>query len=271
MRVVCAGHWQNLGVPLASSPDSGLVRIQLCGPLGIERASVRLDGRLPGRQGRLLCAYLALHRHRAVPRAELITALWPGDTAASADVGLSALLSKLRGVLGDGSLTGRSAIRFTVPGVRVDLEDARDGVHRAESALAAHDCARAWAPAQIALFATERGFLDGEDGTDEYPWIDDERRRIDEMHRRALEAYGTACLGLGGAELPAAVRAGRALLDLAPYHESGARLLMRALAAQDNRAEAMHVYERVRITLHDQLGVSPSPATEALFAELNTL
>jgi DNA-binding SARP family transcriptional activator len=245
--------------------------VQLCGPLVIDRAGVRLDGRLPGRQGRLLCAYLALHRHRAVPRAELITALWPDDTAASADAGLSALLSKLRGVLGDGSLTGRAAVRFTVPVARVDLEDARGGVHRAESAVAAREWRRAWAPAQIALFATERGFLAGEDGAEEYPWIEDERRRVGEMHRRALEAYGTACLGLGGAELPAAVRAGRALLDLAPYHESGARLLMRALAAQDNRAEAMQVYEAVRVTLRDQLGVFPSPATEALFAELNAL
>ena len=51
------------------------LRVQLCGPLVIDRAGERLETRLPGRQGRLLLAYLALHRHRTVPRHELVAAL----------------------------------------------------------------------------------------------------------------------------------------------------------------------------------------------------
>ena len=41
---------------LASSHQ---VRIQICGALAVERDGERLDGRLPGRQGRLLFTYLA--------------------------------------------------------------------------------------------------------------------------------------------------------------------------------------------------------------------
>lgn len=245
------------------------VRVQLCGRLVIDRAGTRLDARLPGRQGRLLCAYLALNRHRPVPRAELIEAVWPQHCPPNADNGLSALLSKVRQTFGGSALAGRSSVRLVVPSVRVDLEDAHDAVHHAESALAARRWADAWAPAQIALFVAERGFLVGEDTGEEFGWIAQERIRLAELHRRALEAYGTSCLEVGGAELPAAVRAGRALLDVAPFHESGARLLMRALAAQDNRAEAMRVYESVRVTLRAQLGVSPSAATQALYAQLN--
>ena len=245
------------------------LRVQVCGPLVIDRGGERLDSRLPGRQGRLLLAYLALNRHRAVPRHELVAAVWPDAAPGNVDAGLSALLSKTRQVLGPDSLTGRSTVRFTVASVRVDLEDAIESAHRAESAIAHQDWTRAWAPSQIALFAGQRRFLDGEDGDEAYEWITDERLRQVELRRRALEAYGTACLGLGGAELAAAVRAGRALVDVAPFHETGTRLLMRALAAEGNPAEALRVYEALRRSLREQLGVSPSAATRAVYAELN--
>ena len=50
-----------------------------------------------------------------------------------------------------------------------------------------------------------------------------------------------------GTELAAAERSGRALVEAAPFRESGYRLLMEALAAQENIAEALRVYERLRV------------------------
>jgi SARP family transcriptional regulator, regulator of embCAB operon len=49
----------------------GPLRIQICGPLAIERDGQRLDEMLPGRQGRLLLTYLVVNRHRQVPRDEV--------------------------------------------------------------------------------------------------------------------------------------------------------------------------------------------------------
>lgn len=205
-----------------------------------------------------------------VPRAELIDALWPGRPPGNADSGLSALVSKLRQTLGATAVDGRASIRLSVPDPWVDLEAARAAVHSAESAIAAGDWRRAWAPSQIALFAAERGLLTGEDGGDEqYPWIDDARRQVSDTRIRALEAYGRACLGIGDTELAAAVRAGRALIAEVPFRESGYRLLMRALSAQGNQAEALTVYDSLRTTLRDELGVTPSPATQQLYTELN--
>ena len=43
---------------------------------------------------------------------------------------------------------------------------------------------------------------------------------------------------------------------------------MRALAAEDNTAEALRVYEQLRCLLRDELGVSPSPSSQALYDEL---
>jgi DNA-binding SARP family transcriptional activator len=255
---------------LTGPPAVGALRIQVCGPLVIDRAGRRLDQGLPGRQGRLLCAFLILHRHRSVPRTELIDALWPLHTPGNADSGLSALLSKLRHALGPEAVDGRGLLRFAAADTWVDVEAAREAVHRAESSIAVQDWVRAWAPSQVALFAAERGLLTGEDGDEQLHWLTDERRRLADLRLRAYEAYGTACLGLGGGELAAAVRSGRLLVAAAPFRESGYRLLMSALTAQGNRAEALQAYDELRRSLRDELGVSPSRATQELFARLNT-
>ena len=174
------------------------------------------------------------------------------------DVALRSLLSKLRRVV---PLDG---LRLDLPAARVDLELADDAIHRAESAVALGEWRRAWGPSQVALFTARRGFLPGVDA----PWIDEVRGRLDELQRRALETYGEATLGIGGTELVAAERAGRALVALAPYRESGYRLLMRALEARGNPAEALLVYEDLRRLLHAELGVAPSEQTQALHKAL---
>jgi two-component SAPR family response regulator len=50
----------------------------------------------------------------------------------------------------------------------------------------------------------------------------------------------------GPAELDSALRSGRALVALAPLRESGYRLLMEALAARGDTAEALVVYDLLR-------------------------
>lgn len=54
----------------------------------------------------------------------------------------------------------------------------------------------------------------------------------------------------------------------APFRESGHRLLMEALAARGDVAEALRVYEELRVLLRDELGTPPSPATKALHRRL---
>ena len=88
------------------------------------------------------------------------------------------------------------------------------------------------------------------------------------MHLRALEAYAQAGLEIGGTELAAAMRAGRELTRREPYRETGYRLLMEALTRQGNAAEALLVYEQLRLRLHDDLGVAPSVETQELHKQL---
>ncbi len=230
------------------------VRIQICGALAVECAGERVEGRLPGRQGRLLFTYLVVNRHRQVPRDEVAEAMWREPDPTVVDARLNPLLSKLRHVFGRHAVEGRSTLRLCLPGAWIDLEAATEAIHRAESSIAQEEWRRAWAPALTALFVAERGFLPGEDA----PWIDEIRHQLTVLRLRALECYAAAGLALGGTELAAVVRAGRRLIGLAPLRESGYRYLMQALAAQDNLAEAIDVYGQLRECLREELGVSPS-------------
>jgi DNA-binding SARP family transcriptional activator len=80
-----------------------------------------------------------------------------------------------------------------------------------------------------------------------------------------------AGLGLGASELDAALRSGRALIELAPLRENGYRLLMQALAARGDSAEALVVYDILRGRLREELGVAASPVTQAIYRRLLAL
>ena len=222
----------------------------------------RREEALPGRQGRILLAYSLLHRHDLITRDELIFALWDDTPPRAVDSALGALLSKLRRALApvpvDGCRVGLPADAW------VDLDAARAAIHRAESALTRTDYPTAWAAAQTTLFAARRGFLP----TDDQPWIRQVRDELDGLRLRALETYADAALRLGGTELATAERAARELVTLAPYRESAYRLLMKALAARGNNAEALQTYDDLLRRLLTDLGVGPSTESRSLHTSL---
>jgi len=231
----------------------------------LELDNRRIEKQLPSRQGRLLFAYLALNRDRAVTRDEMVDALWPYSAPAAARSALTVMVSKLRAALGAQMLTGRSELRLNLPpDARVDVEDALAAVHEAQSAVAQGDWRRAWGPALRAQLITRRRLLPEHDT----PWLDQWRQQLDDVQDRALEAYAASCLGIGGTELPGAERAALKLLERSPMRETGYALLMDALAAQGNVAEAMRIYDRARITLDQELGIIPGRAIQEAHARL---
>ncbi|GIF76566.1 AfsR/SARP family transcriptional regulator [Asanoa siamensis] len=238
-------------------------RVQLCGPYLVEIAGRRVT--LPGRQGRLLFAYLVLHRPGPVPRDRLADALWGAAPPPAAGSALNALVSRVRAATGPAVLRGRSELAVELPPAAVvDVAAALSAVHRAESAVAVGEWRRAWSAALAARFVAARPFLPEATA----PWADGWRARLGEVHARALECYATACLSIGGAELPAAERAARDLVATAPLRETGHLLLMRSLAARGNVAEALAAYERLRVRLRDELGVDPGAAVRAVHTDL---
>lgn len=253
--IVGGGPCRYLGKTLAGT------RIHLCGRLTADIAGSRIEDDLPGRQGKLLFAYLVVNRLRPATRPELIDALWGDDLPGNPESALSALLSKLRHLV---EVDGRSDVRVVLPaGAWIDVEAASEALHVAEAA-ARSDAVATYGPARVAQDIGSRTFLAGEQG----PWIDDWRRRLEDLYLHALELVAQASLEIGGSEIDTAARAARALIAASPYRQAGYRLLMHIFEVQGNRAEALQLYERLRTLLRDELGAAPSRTTPELHRTL---
>jgi DNA-binding SARP family transcriptional activator len=245
---------------------SAAVEVHLCGRLALCWAGESLEGALPGRQGRLLLAYLVLHRDRAVRRDELAEVLWAEDgPPPGGDALLAPPLSRLRRALGPGRLEGRAELSLALPDdTWVDWEVAHAQARAARAALDAGDPQGAAAAAREALAIADGGLLPGLEAS----WIDERRAELAGLRIDALEALAVAGATLGGAALPEAERAARAAVEAAPFRESARAALLLALRAQGNVAEALVAYEELRTLLREELGTSPGPALAALHEEL---
>jgi SARP family transcriptional regulator, regulator of embCAB operon len=251
--------------------EARATRIQLCGRLVVELDGRRVEDALPGAKGRVLFAYLVLNRDRRTSRDELLTAVYGQEASPDQHPSLSVLLSKLRSVIGQELLSGRSEIELVLPrDAFIDVEAAREALHRAESHVAAGEWAESWGPAGVAYHVARRPLLQGEDRR----WLDEWRRRLEDVEARGLECFAEARLGLGGPTLPQAEECARRLIELAPYRETGHRILIEALERRGNVAEALRAYDRLRVLLRDELGAAPSPAVQdahrRLLAETTT-
>jgi SARP family transcriptional regulator, regulator of embCAB operon len=243
----------------------GAVKIHLCGRLVVELSGRRVEDRLPGDKGRLLFAFLVLNRSRRMHRDELLMAVYGEEATPDHNPRLNVLISKLRRVIGAERLVGRSEVELILPPhAFVDVEAAFEAAHRAESHIANGEWAEAWGPSGVAYHVASRALLQGHD----QPWLEDWRRRLEDVRLRGLECFAEARLGLGGPALPQAEECARRLIELAPYRETGYRILMEALERQGNVAEALRVYDRLRVLLHDELGVPPSTAVQSVHRRL---
>ncbi len=245
--------------------QTGETRIQLCGRLVVTLDGQRVEEALPGAKGQLLFAYLVLNRLRRLDRDELLYAVYGEEATPDHSPRFSVLLSKLRRVVGSELLTGRAQIELVLSAdAFVDVEAALEGLHRAESHVANGEWAEAWGPSGVAYHVASRPLLQGHDR----PWLNDWRRRLDDVRLRGLECFAAARLGLGGPTLPQAADCARQLIELAPFRETGYLILMEALERSGNVAEALRVYDRLRIMLRDELGIAPSQAVQSVYRRL---
>ncbi len=208
-----------------------------------------------------------MNRGRPVSRDELISALWPQRPPADPSAALRTQLSRLRSALGSSALAGRDAVELQLPETTwVDIEAAENAIQAAEAALAVSGWKDAWAHGNVALNISSRPFLAGFDA----PWVEEVRRELDELQSRARETIARAGIGLGGSELAGAERSARELVRTARFRESGYVLLMRALVASGNTAEALRAYEQLRHVLREELGTAPGAEIQALHRRLLT-
>src|SRR2546425_2858367 len=122
------------------------LKVFLTGRVAIETDGVVIEeARFPGRQGRLLFAYLAAEQGRPVPRDELAEALWGETPPATWDKALTVLVSKLRALLAENGIDATNVLTGAFGCYRLDLPEecwvdvvaATNAAREAEEALAA--------------------------------------------------------------------------------------------------------------------------------------
>ena len=239
------------------------MRIWLCGRLRVSLDGESVEQRLERRQARTLTALLVLRRERPMRREELIEAIWPQAEWGQHEGALRVLLTAVRRVFGSDALPGRAELRLQLPDdAWVDVEQAARELAVAEAAMREERLGDACTAAHAAASLLSEPFLAGETAS----WIDEARGDFDDLAVSALELEARAELRRGNPR--ESERAARELVGRAPYREAGHALLMEALAAQGNAAEALLAYERLRQLLRDELGTTPSHAVSDLHARL---
>jgi DNA-binding SARP family transcriptional activator len=242
------------------------LRIYLAGAVAIEGATIVPQRALGTPQAVLLFARLAAEPGHRVSRDALADVLWADAPPEAADAALSALVSRLRRTLRPLRLeieTAHAAYALALPvQTWIDLDAADGAADEAEGCLRAGRSGDAWAMANVAVAIAQRGFLPDHRGT----WVEQRRARLRTTLRRGWHILSTVSAARGEALL--AAQYAEQLVALDPFRETAYQQLMSAHAAAGNRAEALRVYARLRELLRDELGTSPSAATEALFVSL---
>jgi DNA-binding SARP family transcriptional activator len=239
-----------------------LLQVRLLGTFRIQHGGEPVTTLSQPRQQALL-AYLMLRCHTAQARRQIAYTLWPDSSDGQAHTNLRRELHHLRQALPQAEqlLLAESRTLTWHPGAPCDLD-----VTTFEENLA-----RARQAAQSAQREDERRYLElavhayhGDLFPDCYDdWIQEDRERLRQAFQHALERLAR----LWEAERQYEVAIGHAerLIQVDRSCETCYRLLMRLHLLNDDRPSALRVYHHCSAMLQQELGVGPSPATQALY------
>jgi DNA-binding SARP family transcriptional activator len=222
------------------------------------RLEVRLDGQAlpppPGRGARLLALLLSAPAH-SLARDEVAETLWPDSPNALINLHAAARDVRRWMRVPLGLVYERDLYALARVDVDADRFEAQIAAARAVRRIDPAEAARRY---QSALRTYEGPFLAGEVGLD---CVISRRAQLEEWFAEAAIHAGTRALAEG--DLDTALELAACVLRLDDTREDAARLEMRALAGLGRRGEALRRFERLRLTLRQELGCLPDPATQA--------
>ncbi|GAB20458.1 putative AfsR family transcriptional regulator [Gordonia effusa NBRC 100432] len=220
--------------------------IGLLGPVtvaGVEVAGVRAK--------RLLVS-LALAGGRARSADRLIDDIWGDLPPKSPQSALHTQISRLRHLLDDGSIAGVGS-GYRLDGVTTDLDLVENALAKGDS-LTVDEAASLW-----------RGAPGDDLGADD-ELAQELRRRAHNLAGKLDDVRGASALRERDYVTARELAEKRCTAD--PLDESAHILLMKALAGEGRRGEALAVFSRLRRALATELGVDPGSEATALNAEL---
>jgi len=207
-----------------------------------------------------LLAYLVLHPQAPQPRQQIAFHFWPVSTESQARTNLRKLLLQLRTMLpaaadflaiDNATITWRAAAPFTCDVL---------AVQQLLQQLRTNPLDQAALTALVALYRAELLPNCYDD------WIVPLRTQLHQDVMAALDRLVTLLENQRAYE--EGIRYAQRLLTLDPLEEKSYQRLMRLRAADGDRAGALRVYQECTQILERELGVGPSPETNALYEQL---
>ncbi len=226
--------------------------------------SVRIDGepitRFATDKIRVLLAYLAIEQGRPHRRSQLATLLWPNYSDSIALRNLRQALYRLRNALSAEIFD--QLIEVTRQSVTFNSQEAQVDVVNFLNLIDENRPADAMAQYRGQLLAGVH--IDDADPFEEWLVVTREQ-----LHQQALVALGAMVrqFEMQG-DYASAAQAARRQVELEPWREEAYRQLMRTLAFDGHRVEALAQFEVCRRQLNEELGVAPSAETIALAAAI---
>jgi DNA-binding SARP family transcriptional activator len=233
----------------------GELKVSVLGALDIHGVDKHALG---SRKARTLIKVLAVARGQPVPVPRLVDCLWPGRPPARPSQQISVLISRLRSVLGAERLP-RSDAGYQLLADWIDLDVANHLATAAARRLAQQNYASARLAAEAAL-ALMRGELLADEP--DSPWADEERAAVIKLAVDVRRTAARAALAIG--DFSAAREMSEAVVAADPYDEGALQVFMAALAHGGQPGTALATFARARKRLREDLGVDPSPATDAV-------
>src|SRR5690349_6127445 len=236
------------------------MQVRVLGPV-----DVTIDGvasPIRGLRRKAVLAVLALHPGEVVSSSRLVDLVWGETPPATATNVLQRYISFLRSDLGaPGGIVARSAgyilnVPVDAAGIRQVIQSSARDEQLRDHALAASRLRAAldlWRGPSL-VDVTEVG------------WLRDQARRLDELRLNGTERLIEARLALG--EHQSVVPELERLAAEHPFREHLYKLWMLTLYRCGRQADALAVFQRLRRTLDDELGIRPGPALRELQAAI---
>ncbi|MFN2221413.1 MAG: BTAD domain-containing putative transcriptional regulator [Candidatus Promineifilaceae bacterium] len=257
----------------ADTPSPMRLSLRLLGPF---QASI---GQAPLPESRAkkieaLLIYLALSEGEAHRRENLVGLLFPDMPDEMARTNLRQSLTRLRRAIRDQEAdppflwVSRESVQFNSSSQHMlDVAEFRRLQHGCPGHRGQRDgrCPACMARAQQALDLYRGPFLDGfflEDSVAFDEWVLSQRERFREAALALAAQLGDYYERRGA--YAAAEKVARRQIQIEPWREEAHRQLMRVMAYQGRRGDALRQYKRLAELLMSELGLEPMPATQRL-------
>ncbi len=260
------------GSEVVTPKPSADLTIRMLGPVEIFRDPARplaADAWTTKRARDILC-FIASRRHRRASKDTIIDTFWGESDFEAVEKNFHPTVSHIRKALNSNQPVKQNFLVYRDGdyllsqdfSYSIDTEEFDRLVAEGEAAKRAGDQSRFVESFERAVELYRGDFMQG--SYDD--WVEEQRTYYKEQHLRLLETLATSAQK--AEDWPRSMKLAQRILAEDQFREDVHCMIMRAHAAEGNRAAVKEQYESLRKLLRRELGVEPAPETQKVFRQL---